>query len=162
MHRNFINIRISSFCFIWIFSMIFETNFPSLIYWYYNKHQEKFHCEYCKLNFATSLLSMLAHRKSHIENRIIKIGRVNVGNYAGSYRPHEHQFNRKTKVYGFGPGATTYEIRFPHGCIVDGHLVCRKCNSSQGPISTNTSVMSLHTQPLRASKLERHERTCRK
>ena len=117
---------------------------------------------YCKLNFATALSSMLAHRKSHIENRIIKIGRVNVGNYARSYRRHEHLFNRKTKAYGFGPGATTFWIHFPQDCIVDGHLVCRKCNTSQEIISTNTSIMSLRTQALRASKLERHERICRK
>ena len=104
---------------------------------------------------------MVAHKKTHLEDKIITIGRINRGNYAGSFRPHEHQYNKKTNTCGFGPGATIHEIRYPQGCIVDGQLICRNCKTSMGPISTNTNVMTLRAQALRAAKLNRHiQETC--
>ena len=89
----------------------------------------------------------------------IYLGKVNKGkNYKGSFRPHEHQYMKNTNTWGFGPGATIHEIRYPQGCIVDGQLICRNCKVSMGPISTNIYVMSLRAQALRVSKLDRHIR----
>ena len=80
---------------------------------------------------------MVAHKKAHLEDRITKIGRVSRGNYAGSFRPHEHLYNRNTNKCGFGPGATIHEIRYPEGYIVDGRLVCKYCGEALGTISTD-------------------------
>ena len=65
---------------------------------------------------------------------------------------------KNTNTWGFGPGATLHEIRYPQGCIVDGQLICKNCELSMGPISTNINVMSLCAQALRVSKLDRHIR----
>ena len=97
----------------------------------HRKHQNKFHCNQCNINFATSLASMIAHRKTHARHDITKIGIVKRGNYKGSFRPHEHQYNKNTNTWGFGPGATLHEIRYPQGCFADGQLICRNCKWDQ-------------------------------
>ena len=104
---------------------------------------------------------MLQHKESHRRDRTIKIGKVHTGNYKGSYRPHEHQYNRITNNYGHGPGATVCSARYPDDCIRDGQLVCRKCDKDLGPISKDPLEVALRAQAIRAEKFNKHEDGCR-
>ena len=101
---------------------------------------------------------MLAHKNSHLNDDIIKIGKVRSGNLKGTYRPHEHYFNKSTGSLGFGPGATLEEIIYPPSAVKEGKLTCRKCNKYEIAIDLNDT---LRTQAIRVAKFRNHESICK-
>ena len=90
---------------------------------------DKFHCKKCKLNFATSLGSMVEHAVSHDRDAVIKIGKVKgKGGAAGNLRPEEHVWNATTGRTFIGSDARLHRFIFPSSINRDeeGRLLCRK------------------------------------
>ena len=78
---------------------------------------------------------MISHIDSHYFRKglsyhraIVKIGVINRGSSAGSFRPEEHAFNAMTGKFFFGSDACLHRFCFPNGVRIDGAIKCRFCD----------------------------------
>ena len=126
-----------------------------------NKNKtQKYKCEYCNRNFATSVAAMIAHTKSHENSSFIKIGIINKGRKnKNSLRPMEHAYNKQTGKYFYGSDAKLHEILMPNNLSIDdGIIKCRKCQDFKLKYS---NLMSNQKKSKIINSFEKHEYYCK-
>ncbi len=125
------------------------------------KRFEKFHCKHCRLNFATSLGSMVAHAQSHKNDEVIKIGKVKgTGAAAGNLRPEQHTWNATTGKTFIGSDARYWKFVLPNSMLRDesGNLICsRKC----GNTVEYSNQWSFQKQEKALDRHKKHEEKCK-
>ena len=124
------------------------------------KHQNKFHCFRCNINYATSLTAMIDHAEAHKKDDFVFVGKIKSGSFAGAYRPREHIFNNDTGKFFHGSDALLHEIKIPLSMKTDEkHIVCRKCDEYSVEFNDK---MTFQMQAKRARKMKLHEKSCKK
>ena len=125
------------------------------------KHIGAFRCKICKYVMNTSARAMEDHAKAHLAEKYVKVAATARGRKKRCFRPEHHTFNHSTGKYWWGSDATVQRAIPPNGALVDGEIVCRKCDEFKIEFDTDLSVMTARQQAMAADRMTRHEEKCK-